>query len=337
MEENKNIPIVPVLLIDYDNDHYEEKKITDIDDMFPYLESSSVTWVDVDGTHCSYTNSFLAKKLGLHPLLIEDINLPDQRPKIDEYENHLYVLVKMLDYDDEEKKITIEQVSFVLGENYLISFQETGKTGDVFGSVRERIKNSRGKHRKYGADYLLYSLLDVIIDHYFVILEKIGEDIEELEDEVINKPDNKKLTEIYNLKRELINVRKSVWPLREVLSRLDKESENNLVKEPTHIYIRDLYQHSIQVIDSVESFRDILSSLVDIYLSSISNRMNSVMKVLTIISTIFMPLTFIVGLYGMNFKYMPELEWKYGYYLVWAICLFSVTVMLIFFRKKKWL
>jgi magnesium transporter len=331
-----NIPKVDLQVIHYDKEHYEEIQISNLSDLDKYMKGRGVTWLDIDGTHCNNTMKYLTDKLELHSLLVEDIHHHDHRPKTDEYEKHIFVMVKMLDYDQKKNKIETEQISFILGENYLVSFQETGKTGDIFGPIRSRIKNKFGRHRKYGADYLLYSLLDIIIDHYFVILEQIGEKIELLEDEVINKPSSEKLNEIYVLKRELILLRHSVWPLREVISRLNQDN-SDFVEPTTQIYIREAYDHSIQVIETLESYRDILSGLIDIYLSSLSNKMNSVMKVLTVISTIFMPLTFIAGIYGMNFKYMPELQWHNGYYMVLMGCATIAIAMLFYFKRKKWL
>ncbi len=331
-----HIPKVDLHLIHYDGQNYEESAVVDLSAINAYLEKPAITWLDIDGTHCNNTMKFLTEKLGLHTLLVEDIHHHEHRPKTDEYDNHLFVMVNMLDYDRKKNKITTEQISFILGENYLVSFQETGKTGDIFGPIRARIKNRSGRHRKFGPDYLLYSLLDIIIDHYFVILEQIGERIEELEDDVINNPSAEKLNEIYVLKRELILLRHSVWPLREVLNRLNQDS-SGFIKPGVQVYMREAYDHSIQVIETLESYRDILSGLIDIYLSSLSNKMNSIMKVLTVISTIFMPLTFIAGIYGMNFKNMPELLWHNGYYEVLGACLLIAVVMLIFFKTKRWL
>jgi magnesium transporter len=334
--ENTCTPNVALHLIHYDQNSYEESAITNLPEMNSYLEKPAVSWLDIDGTHCNNTINFLTEKLKLHTLLLEDIRSNNQRPKTEEYDDYVFVVVRMLDFNDKTSKITTEQVSFILGENYLISFQETGKTGDIFGPIRARVKNKQGHHRKLGPDYLLYSLLDIIIDHYFVILEKIGGKIEALEDAIINDPTSKKLHEIYMLKRELIKLRHSVWPLREVLNRLEKDTAC-FIKPPIQIYLREAYDHSIQVIETLESYRDVLSGLIDIYLSSLSNKMNSVMKVLTVISTIFMPLTFIVGLYGMNFKNMPELLWPNGYYITLTVCAVIAGFMLLYFKRKKWL
>ncbi len=333
---NEMIPKTTLHLIHYDQQVYEEAGITNLSEINAYLEKPAVTWLDIDGTQCNNTIKFLTDKLGLHGLLVEDIHHHDHRPKIDEYDNHVFVMVKMLDFDDLTQQIKSEQVSFILGKNYLISIQETGKKGDIFEPIRARIKSSQSKHRKFGADYLLYSLLDIIIDHYFVILEKIGEKIEALEDDVLYRPTAKTLNEIYVLKRELIQLRHSVWPLREVLNKLDKD-DSDFVKPSIHLYIRESYDHSIQVIETLESYRDILSGLIDIYLSSLSNKMNSIMKVLTVISTIFMPLTFIVGVYGMNFKNMPELLLPNGYYAVLSICALIAGAMIVYFKRKEWL
>ena len=240
----------------------------------------------------------------------------------------------MLQYDDAGQSILAEQVSLILGPNYVLSFQES--PGDVFDPVRERIRTGRGRIRKMGCDYLVYSLLDAIVDGYFIILEKLGESVEGVEVEVVSEPDQEMLQQIYTLKRELIFLRKSVWPLREMVNQLEKR-ESPLLSKETGPYFRDVYDHTIQVIDSVETFRDTVSGLLDIYLSSISNRMNAVMKVLTMIATIFIPLTFIAGLYGMNFKYMPELHWKWSYPVVLCVMLCIAIGMLIFFKRKKWL
>jgi magnesium transporter len=240
----------------------------------------------------------------------------------------------MLYYDEKESETKAEQVSFVLGPNWVISFQES--EGDVFDSIRERIRSDKGRIRKMGADYLVYALLDSVVDNYFMILEKVGEEIEEIEDELVTNPSPEILQTIHNLKRQMISLRKSVWPLREVISRLERW-ESPLIQKSTYIYLRDVYNHTIQVIDAIETFRDMLSGMLDIYLSSVSNRMNEVMKVLTIIATIFIPLTLVAGIYGMNFRFMPELEIPLAYPMV-LLSMFLVGLMMVgYFRKKKWL
>jgi magnesium transporter len=253
---------------------------------------------------------------------------------MEDFEDYLFIVLKMLQYDEEVNETKTEQVSLILGSNYVVSFQED--EGDVFGLIRERIRADRGRTRKMGADYLAYSLVDAIVDHYFMVLEKVGEQIEDIEDELVKNPTPEVLHTIHSLKRELIYLRKSVWPLREVISRLERW-ESPLIDKSIDIYLRDVYDHTIQVIDALETFRDMLSGMLDIYLSSVSNRMNEVMKVLTIIATIFIPLTLIAGIYGMNFRYMPELESPWGYPMVYLIMLAVGVVMLTYFRRKQWL
>jgi magnesium transporter len=240
----------------------------------------------------------------------------------------------MLDYNDKSSEIESEQMSLILGPNFVFSFQE--REGDIFDPIRDRIRNNKGHIRKMGADYLAYSLLDSIVDNYFIILEKLGEKIEFLEEKLVTHPTPETLQTIHHLKKEMIFMRKSVWPLREVVNGLER-GESSLIEKSTRIYLRDVYDHSIQVMDTIETFRDMVSGMLDIFLSSVSNRLNSVMKVLTIIATIFMPLTFLAGIYGMNFKHMPELEWRWGYPFLWLIMGGIGVFMLLYFRKKKWL
>jgi magnesium transporter len=277
----------------------------------------------------------LGECYGLHPLVLEDIMNTDQRPKIEDYGEYAFIVLKMLHYQERSGQIEPEQISLILGQNFVFSFQE-GKTGDVFGPIRDRIRNGKGRVRKMGADYLVYSLVDAVVDNYFVILEKLGERVEFLEEELVAQPTPRTLKEIHSLKREMIFLRKALWPLREVIGVLER-GESPLIRESTRIYLRDVYDHTIQVIDTIETIRDMVSGMLDIYLSSISNRLNAVMKVLTIIATVFMPLTFLAGLYGMNFKHMPELEWPWGYPMVLMIMLAVASSMLIYFKKKKWL
>jgi magnesium transporter len=240
----------------------------------------------------------------------------------------------MLHYNEKKNEIEAEQISLILGPHFVISFKES--QSGVFDPIRERIRNQKSRVRKTGADYLAYALIDAIVDNYFIILEKLGEQIEDLEEELVTNPTPETLQAIHTLKREMIFLRKSVWPLREVVSGLER-GESPLIHESTDIYLKDVYDHTIQVIDTIETFRDMISGMLDIYLSSISNAMNAVMKVLTIIATIFIPLTFIVGIYGMNFKYMPELEWRWGYFIAWAIMIVIGFVMVLYFKRKKWL
>ena len=330
----RKLEAVRITFIDYDEQNFQEKQLADIEKCFPFKSTPTVTWINIDGLHQTDIIERLGKHFELHPLILEDILNTTQRPKSEDLGNYIFTVLKMLSYNDQTQAVQSEQVSMVLGQNFVISFQEN--IGDVFEQIRNRLRNGKGRIRKMGPDYLVYALLDAIVDSYFIILEKFGEKIEGLEEELIHDPSDEILHQIHTLKRELIGLRKSVWPLRELVGGIER-SESALIKESTGMYLRDVYDHTIQVIDTVESYRDMVSGMLDIYLSSISNRMNAVMKVLTIIATIFIPLTFIAGIYGMNFKHMPELEWKFGYAAVLIIMLIVVAIMLIYFRKKKWL
>jgi magnesium transporter len=330
----KKVEKVIITVFDYDSERYEEKELKSIEECFPYKDRPTVTWINIAGIHQVDIMEKIGTHFGIHPLIMEDILNTRQRPKMDDLEDYVYVVLKMLTYNEENDEIDVEQISIVLGQNFVISFQE--KEGDVFEPIRERIRKNKGRIRKMGADYLAYTLLDSVVDNYFTILEKIGERIEFLEEELVENPSTQTLQEIHRLKREMIFLRKSTWPLREVISGLER-GESSLIKETTGIYLRDVYDHTIQVIDTVETFRDMISGMLDIYLSSISNKMNEVMKVLTIIATIFIPLTFLAGIYGMNFRYMPELEWHGGYFAILFLMVIIGIGLVIYFRKKKWI
>ncbi len=322
-----------ISIIDYDAVNFSEKQIERIEDCFALKDKPTVSWINVDGLHNVEIIEKLGGAFGLHPLLLEDVLNTAQRPKFEDFDGFVFVVLKMLSFDDGRQAIESEQVSIVAGENFVVSFQE--RPGDVFDNIRERVRKAKGRIRGAGADYLMYAMLDAVVDSYFVILEKLGEKIEAIEEQLVKNPTNRTLGQIHYLKREMIALRKAIWPLREVISGLER-SESTLIKQTTEIYLRDLYDHTIQVIDTVESFRDMVSGMIDIYLSSISNRMNAVMKVLTIIATIFIPLTFVAGIYGMNFKYMPELQWKAGYAMVWGVMVIIVGIMIYYFKRKKW-
>jgi len=324
-----------ITIIDYDEANFQEREVKTVEECFSFREKPTVTWINVEGVHQVEVVEKLGNCFGLHALVLEDILNTDQRPKMEVYGDYIYIVLKMLYGGDVNHPMETEQVSLILGLNFAISFQE-GKEGDVFDPVRERIRSGKGLIRKMGSDYLAYSLIDMIVDSYFLILERLGEKIELLEEELMKDPTHKTLQEIREFKNEMIFVRRVVWPLREVISGLERK-ESPLVKETTEIYLRDVYDHTVQVMDAIEVYREMLSGMLDIYLSSVSNRLNSVMKVLTIIATIFMPLTFIAGIYGMNFKYMPELEWRLGYLVVWLVFVIVGVSMLIYFKKKKWL
>jgi len=323
-----------VTIIDYDEDQFQEKEAKAVEECFPFRDKPTVTWINIDGIHQVEVMEKIGTHFGIHPLILEDIMNTGQRPKMEDFEDYIFVVVKMIYYDDKDNEIRTEQLSVILGSNFVISFQE--KEGDVFDPVRERIRNGKGRIRKMKPDYLAYALVDTIVDHYFVVLEKLGENIEDMEEELVTNPTPETLQTIHTLKRELIFLRKSVWPLREVINVLER-GESSLINESTGIYLRDVYDHTIQVIDTIETFRDMVSGMLDIYLSSISNKMNEVMKVLTIIATIFIPLTFVAGIYGMNFKYIPELEWHWGYFAVLSLMVLTVSWMVLYFRKKRWL
>jgi magnesium transporter len=331
----KKVGELKITLIDYDETHFQESEFKTVEQCFPFRDKSTVTWINVEGVHQVEVIEKLGDCFGLHSLVLEDILNTDQRPKMEVYGDYLYIVLKMLYGSDPNRLVEAEQVSLILGSNFVISFQE-GKEGDTFNPVRERIRNGKGQIRKMGADYLAYSLMDSIVDNYFLILETLGEKVELLEEELTTSPTNKTLQEIQKFRNEMILIRRAVWPLREVTLGLGRK-ESTLIKETTEIYLRDVYDHIIQVMDTVETYREMISGMLDIYLSSVSNRLNSVMKVLTIIATIFMPLTFIAGIYGMNFKYMPELGWRWGYPAVWVIIVLIGVLMLIYFKKKKWL
>jgi len=271
---------------------------------------------------------------GLHPLILEDIVNTSQRPKLEDYGDYIFIVARMIHFN-KDRGIETEQVGMILGPGYLLSFQE-GLDGDVFETVRERIRIGKGRIRTMNSDYLAYALMDAIIDGYFTVLEEMGEFVEDLEEELADGPTQQILKRIIGLKREIIFMRKNVWPLREVTAALER-GESNLITETSRVYFRDIYDHTIQVIDGVETFRDLLSGMLDLYLSSIGNRTNEVMKFLTVIGTIFLPLTFLVGVYGMNFKHMPELEWPNGYYGLWGVMIVISLVMILYFKRKRWL
>ena len=299
----------------------------------PEIEGSTL-WLDVDGVHDASTIEQIGASAGLHPLILEDVMHTGERPKLEESAAFLFVSLRMLRIAESTRQIEDEQVSLVLGPSWVISFQE--RQGDVFDPVRERIRTGRGRIRSARADYLFCSLVDAIVDNYFVVLEDIGDRVEDVYERVTKNPSRVELDAIRLLKRELLFMRKAVWPLREVLSRLER-GETPLLASETLPYFRDVYDHAVQILDTVETFREMLTSLMDVYLSSIANRTNEVMKVLTMITTLFIPLSFLAGLYGMNFRFMPELAWRYGYYGLLSVMAIVSAGMLLYFRKKRWL
>lgn len=329
----KKVEEIRITIIDYDENQCDEREIKNIEDCFPYKDTPSISWINIDGVHHVDVIEKLGAHFILHPLLQEDVVHTHQRPKFDEYDDHLFIVLRMFFLNEEENELKGEQISLIVGANFVISFQE--RQGDVFEQVRERLRKGKGRIRKKGSDYLAYALIDAVVDSYYTILETLGEHIESLQEELVSEPKQEDLQIIQHLKRDMIFFRKSVWPLREVIGGLAR-SESTLIKADVLVYVRDVYDHVIQVIDTLETFRDMLSAMLDIYLSSVGNRMNEVMKVLTIIATIFIPMTFLAGIYGMNFKYMPELEWRYAYLFFWIVVAVVLIAMVAWFKRKKW-
>ncbi len=323
---------VTVTRFNYAGTHCDEQVVTDMEALQPPADET-VTWVNVGGVHKVEVLEGFGKCFGLHPLLLEDIANTDQRPKLDDYETYLFLVMKMLTTSD-RGDILVEQVSFVLGRNYVLSFQENGT--DVFGAVRDRLKGGKGRLRQNGSDYLIYALIDAVVDQYFAVLEMLGERIESLQERVMADPKPETLQNIHALKRQLLFVRRAVWPLREAINNLSR-SECPFLHEPTKLFFRDVYDHVVQIVDTIETLREMVSASLDIYLSSVSYRLNAVMRVLTVITTIFMPLSFIAGIYGMNFEHMPELKWAWGYPMALGIMGLVAGIMLIGFRRKNWL
>lgn len=293
-----------------------------------------IRWINVKAIHDTGLIDDLGNAFGLHPMTREDIANTHQRPKWEEFPGYGFAAMKMLDDGGPNRGVTVEHVSLILGPTWVLSFQEDEE--DVFESVRQRLRTGSGRVRRMQADYLAYCLMDAVVDHYFLAIERIGEEVELIDERVLSNPRPGDHQDIHRLKQQLLSLRRAVWPLREVVGAIVR-SESDLLGEHTKVFWRDLYDHTVQVIDMVETSRDVLTSLHDTFLSSLSNRMNEVMKVLTVISTIFIPLTFIAGVYGMNFKNMPELEWKDGYYAVWAVMVVIGVILILFFRKRRWI
>lgn len=330
---DRHTEMVSLTVIDYDAERYTEAAPNTVADLLQFKDSPAITWIHVTGLHDTAVIEGIGHCFGIHPLVLEDILETNHRPKLEDYGDYLYIVVKSFASAGQDPPAS-EQLSLILGDNYVLTFQEHDHT--VFDPLRQRLREGKGRLRALGADYLAYTLLDTLVDNYFTVLEALGESIEDLEDELVAQPDRDTLQDIHRLKRQMLLLRKALWPTREVMGALSR-GDSALIKESTRIYLRDIYDHTVQVIDTLETYRDILSGMLDMYLSSISNRMNQIMKILTIISTLFIPLTFIVGLYGMNFKYMPELEWEWGYPAVWLFMLLVTVGLLRFFRRRNWL
>jgi len=331
---------VRITVMDYDSSHLHERELQSIEEAFPFRDTSTVTWINIDGIHQKNIIESIGRHFGIHPLVMEDLMSTGQRPKIESYDGYVFVVTRMLSYSEriinnvQEPEIEDEQLSLIVGRSFVISFQE--REGDVFGPIRERIRSNGGRVRKMGTDYLAYIFLDIIVDNYFLIAEKLSDRLELLEEELVANPKPDIMQHTNSLRRKIILLRKSIWPLREELNFLER-SDISIFSDTTLIYLRDVHDHVIQLIDTVETLREITSDLLNLYLSSLSNRMNEVMKVLTIISTIFIPVTFIAGLYGMNFEFMPELKWRLGYPFALLIMLTAIISMIVYFLKKRWI
>ncbi len=331
---NKETEITSIEIFNYDHDYADKIASNNVEDAFNFNNQKSVTWINVNGLSNTNEIEKLGKHYNLHPLILEDIVTTDQRPKIDEYEDYLYVVFKMLHYND-EKELVIEHISLVLGVNFVLTFQEAD--GDVFDPLRDRILTGKGRVRSNEADYLMYAIMDAVIDNYFGIVDTVGDKIEAFEDRLfLNGQKEDLAVDIQELKHEILRIRRAVNPLREVISKIEKV-DSKLLQEKTSDYLKDLYDHIIQVNENIEISRDMTWGLMGLYMTTISNKMNEVMKVLTIIATIFIPLTFIAGIYGMNFDNMPELQSKYGYFVVWGVMIGVLVLMIIYFRKKRWI
>jgi magnesium transporter len=330
----RRVESTKITVFEYDASTVRERQLESVEECGECKDTKGMVWINIDGIHDISVVETVGRIFGIHTLVQEDIVNPNQRPKVEEYDGYLFMIVKMLYEEQTSHILRTEQVSIIVTPKTVISFQET--EGDVFHSVRERLRNGKGIVRQRGSDYLAYCLVDAIVDHYFQIMENLEDRIQPLEEDVVSDPRPQVLQGIHDLKSDLVFLRRSLWPLREMLTRLDRDGLP-LIRDDTRPFFRDVHDHTIQIIELLESFQEIVSGMMDIYMTSISNRMNNIMKVLTIIATIFIPLTFIVGVYGMNFRYMPELAWRWGYPAVWGLMILVFIGMIIFFKRKKWL
>ena len=331
---DKNREVTDIEIYEYSKDHFEVIKTNDVEDSFKFKTTDQITWININGLNLTDEISKLGNFYDLHPLVMEDILNTDHRPKVDEYKDYLFIVLKML-YFNKEQQFTVEHISLIVGKNYVLTFQESEE--DLFDPLRARLDNPESRIRTFGADYLAFALMDTIVDNYFAVVEDFGDKIETLEDQLFDEnPIESTPQDIQALKREVLRIRRSVFPLREVISRIEK-IENPIIEERTRDYFRDVYDHIIQINENIEIYRDMVWGLMDMYMTTVSNKMNNIMKVLTIIATIFIPLTFIAGIYGMNFDHMPELHYQYSYYILWCVMILVFLAMLYYFRRKGWL
>ncbi len=324
---------VTVTVIDYNEAEVHERKVSKLEELKPYVHSTNTTWINIDGLHETDVIATIGGYFNVHQLFLEDIVNTSHRPRVEDADDYLFIVLKTLHYDDKQDLIATEQLSMVVAPNFVLSFQE--KEGPLFDHLKERIRADKGRVRKGGTDYLAYCIIDAVVDNYFVLLEQLADKVEVLEEELVTNATPAVLHEIHKLKTDMIFLRRSVWPLREVINML-ASGQSSLVKDSTLPYFRDVYDHTIHVVDTMETFRDIVSGMLDIYLSSVSNRLNEIMKTLTILSSIFIPLTFLVGWYGMNFKRMPELDWQWGYPMVMVVTACVIITMVAFIKRRKW-
>lgn len=331
--QNKDVKI-QIDVVEYNQEFIKDYSLSDFSDGLDLQKENSITWVNITGLHNIQLIEELGKIANIHPLTLEDLLNVNQRPKIDIFHTYVYIVFQALKFDEEHHTVDTEQISLILGKNFVLTFLE--KPSNIFDALLNRMRNKTGKTRMNGADYLTYGILDIVVDEYYDVIEKIGERIEVIEETLMVHPHKMEIQNIYSLKRELLELRRAAWPIRDIITKLDK-NEIDLISEKTSLYLRDLYDHSIQIIETAEIYRDLTSGLADMYLSSTSNRLNEIIKVLTILSSIFIPLTFIVGVYGMNFKNMPELNMTYGYYICLGAMFVLAIIMLFYFKFRKWI
>jgi magnesium transporter len=333
--ENSNSD-TKIEVIEYNESHLKESEYFNDEFLFKdeFEEKSDVSWIDVSGVHNEKIIEEIGEGFAAHPLILEDIVNTGQRPKIDLYNDYIFISLKVLAYNNEKDEVEFEQISLILGKNFIITFQKEDK--DFFSLIKDRIRNTKGIVREKGADYLAYALIDSIVDNYYLTLEILADKVEELEKDIISNPSSDELERIKHYKNEITFIRKSIWPLRDIIRSIIRSS-SSLIKESTEIYFKDIYDHVVEILDMIGLLQDMLTNTLDVYLTSSSNKMNEIMKILTIISSIFIPLTFITGVYGMNFKYMPELESNYGYPIVLSLMFVIIILLLMYFKRKDWL